>query len=228
VKTWVALALCCAAHAAHAQTPLWQKEMDEANRSAANGENTAIVVRPNSKPQAEWAVGVHVFYNAPRPFCYAYVVPGERLPVPGRGSLLRSREGQTLVNVNFIPPRRLESIEGDTVLERGRKAAVRELERALRQPLVDAILVPFESARTGTWRLTAAPISRRDGQKLPLPLHIIVDLQPHTVAEVNVVDSGADEDLARRIVSSLRTTTDPACYSSDMERMFKAAYGERQ
>jgi hypothetical protein len=224
----IVLALCLAGHTAVAQTtPLWQKEMDEARRSAANGENTAIVVRPNSKLQADWAVGVHVFYNAPRPFCYAYVVPGEWLPVPGKGGLLRSREGRALVNVNFIPPRRLESVEGETILERGRKTAVRDLERALGQPLVDASLVPFESARMGAWRLTAAPISRRDGQKLPLPLHIIVDLQPHTVAEVNVVDSDADEDLARQIVSSLRTTTEPGCYSSDMERMFRAAYGER-
>jgi hypothetical protein len=223
----IALLLCVASQNAPAQSPKWQQEMDDARRSAENGENTAVVVRPGSRLAANWPIGVHVFYNAPRPFCYAYVIPGEWIPVPGQAGMLRSKDGRALVNVTFVPPTRLAGIEGETILERGRNAAIRELERALRQPLVDASLVPFESTRAGTWRLKAAPIAFRDGRKTPFPLYIVVDLSPHTIAEINVRDSGADEELARQIIAGLRTTTDPECYLSDTERMLKAAYSER-
>ena len=223
----IALLLCLASQNAPAQSPKWQQEVDDARRSAKNGENTALVVRPGSQLAANWPVGVHIFYNAPRPFCYTYVVPGEWVPVPGQAGLLRSKDGRALVNVTFVPPSKLAGVEGETILERGRKVATLEMERALHQPLIDAGLAPFESARTGTWRLNAAPIASRDGRKTPFPLYILVDLSPHTVAEVNVHESGADEELARQIIASLRTATDPECYLSDLERMLKVLYQER-
>lgn len=62
---------------------------------------------------------------------------------------------------------------------------------------------------------------------MQLPIHIIVDLSPHTVAEINVTGTGDDEHLARRIIENLKTTSDPECYLADLERMYKPFYGER-
>lgn len=221
----MALVLCLASGAANAQPAEWQKQMDEARRSAARGVSTGLVVRPGSEMEANWPAGVYFFYNNPRPFCYAYMIPGEWYPSPS--GTLRSKDGRSIADVTFRPPSELAGAAGATMLERARNVAVRQLERDFRQPMVDVELKPFESARSGTWLLKAAPVSARDGRLVPFPLYIIVDLSPHTVAEINVFGTVDDENLARRIIERLRTSSDPDCYAVDMERMYKALYGER-
>ena len=227
MRSGITISLCFAMHQALAGSLDWQQEVDDAKRAAANGDNTALVVRPGSSLAASWPIGTYVFYNAPQPFCYAYVVPGEWIAVPGQGGLLRSKDGKMVVNVTFVPPAKLAATAGATTLERGRNAAIRELELALHQSLAETVLVPFESARAGTWQLKAAPISRRDGQKTPFPLYVIVDLSPHTIAEINVQNSGDDKLLARQIVDGMKTTNQPDCFLPDLERMLKASDGRR-
>lgn len=224
LSVWIALALMVAGGPANAQQPEWQKQMENARRAAAAGTAIGLVIRPGDPMEANWPAGVYVFWNSPRPFCYAFVVPGDWSSGPG--GVLRSRDGRSAAGVTFWPPGRLEGVQGASLLERARKVSIENIERMLRQPLVDAELVPFESARSGTWRLKAAPISARDGRTIPFPLNVVVDLSPHTFAEVNVFGTADDEALARRIIGTLRTTTEPGCYLAEVERMYRAWYPE--
>ena len=221
-----ALAFCLAGVAAVGQPASWQQQMEEDRRSAANGEITTLVIRPGTKLAAKWPAGVYVFYNNPRPFCYAYMVPGEWYPLPG--GKLRSKDGASMAGVTFRQPSALKNADGMTMLEQARNVAVRQIEQDLHQPVASAELVPFESGRRGTWQLKAAPLAARDGRTIPFPLYILVDLSPHTFAEVNVTGTGDDENMARRIIGDLRTTSDSGCYFADLERIYKASQEERQ
>ena len=220
------IALLAVSYNVNCQPNNLQQAIDDARRTAANGENYGILVMPNSLLAASFPIGIYFFYNNPKPFCYSYLIPGEWVPLPKRGGMMLSKNGAT-ANVNFRPPSRLQNAVGATILERGRNLVVRELESALHQPLVGVQLVPFDSARAGTWQLKADPVKHRDGRVSPLPLYILVDLSPHTIAEINVRDSGNDEDLARRIIAELKTTTVAECYSAELERMLKVLHGGR-
>ena len=195
--------------------------MEEARRSAATGRASVYAIRPGSGLDPAWPSGIYVFYNATKPFCYAYVIPGEWY-LTQRGDMVRSKDGQAASGVTFLPPRTLEGVEGATLIERARSVAVRQYEKALRQTLLGVELVPFESSRAGTWLLKAQPIALPNGQRSKFPLHVILDLSPHTVAEINVHGTPDDDNLARRIVETIRTTTAAECYWADLERMFKA------
>ena len=221
----MALALCLVGVAAVGQPASWQQQLEEDRRSAANGETTTLVIRPGTKLAAKWPAGVYVFYNNPRPFCYAYTVPGEWYPLPG--GTLRSKNGGSMA-VTFRPPSALKNAVGTTMLEQARNVAIQQIERDLHQPVAGAELIPFTSPRQGTWQLKAAPLVARDGRTVPFPLYILVDLSPHTFAEVNVMGTGDDENMARRIIGDLRTTSDSECYFADLERMYKASQVERQ
>jgi hypothetical protein len=229
--SWQRVVVACvvwvASGSVRSDAPVWQRDLDAFRRMAASGQNFALPVTAGSKLAADYAVGVYVFYNNPQPFCYAYKIPGEWLPLANRPGVLQAKGGAATVGVNFRPPAALQGTDGATLVERGRDLVVRELERALHQPLVDVELVPFESARAGTWQLKAAPVRQRDGRTAALPLYILVDLSPHTIAEVNVIDSGSDDDLARQIVASLKTSSDPACFWDDLEGMLRAYYRDR-
>ena len=124
--------------------------------------------------------------------------------------------------MTFLPPQSLEGADGATLIERARNIAVRQHESLLRQTLSAVEVVPFESSRPGTWLLKAAPIALPNGQRTNFPLHVMLDLSPHTVAEINVHGTEDDAGVARRIIESIRTTTDAACYFADLERLFKA------
>jgi hypothetical protein len=54
---------------------------------------------------------------------------------------------------------------------------------------------------------------------------VIVNLGLNTVAEVTVVAAGGAEDLARQIVETIRTSTEPSCFLPELERLYKEMYG---
>jgi len=206
-----------------AQQPVWQQKMDESRRAAANGEVEVFSIGSG----APWEPGTYVYNNSPRPFCYAYTIPGEWVGVRNQPGVFRSKDGRSVAGVTVLPPRRLEGVEGATLVERARTYSVRQREREFRQPLANVELVPFESARPGTWQLKAAPLAVPDGRTMPFPMYVIVDISPHTVAEINVMGVGDHAQLARRIIESIKTTTEPQCYLGDLERLYKFMSGER-
>lgn len=217
----VALTFLAAGNATVAQVPSWQAKMESERRDAAAGNVSVFAITPRSGLDASWAAGVHVYYNAPRPFCYAYVFPGEWYPLRSKPGV-RSKDSSAIAGVTFLPPRTFEGADGATLINRARDIAVREHEKALRQTLSAVEMVPFESSRPGTWLLKAAPIALPNGQRANFPLHVMLDLSPHTVAEINVYGTGDDAGMARRIIETLRTTTDAECFFADLERLFKA------
>lgn len=221
----VLLAIVC--FQAEAQQPTWQQKveesMKESRRAAANGEAEVFSIGGGSP----WTPGTYVYNNSPRPFCYAFTIPGAWDAVRNRPGVFRSKDGRSSAGVTFLPPRRLEGVEGANLVERARNYAVRQLEREFRQSLANVELVPFESTRLGTWQLKAAPLVAPDGRTMPFPMYIIVDFSPHTVAEINVMGIGDHAQLAHQVIESLKTTTEPACYLADLERLYKYMHGER-
>jgi len=192
----------------------WQQQMDQARRHAAAGSNYVLVL-PS---------GVFVFYNNPRPFCYTYMIPGAWV---GAGeNAYRSKDGRAFAGVSFGLPRDLDGLEGATLVERARTFVTRQYEQALRQRLAGVELVAFESARPGTWKWTAAPVTRGDHQ-IRSPTKIIVDLSPDGVVLITVAGTPDDDGVARGIIQHLRTTSDAECYWPVLERMLKSMLGER-
>lgn len=217
------VALAVASGMASAQQTSWQQGMNESRRAAARGEAEIFSIGSGSP----WVPGTYVYNNSPRPFCYAFTIPGEWTAVRNRPGMFRSKDNQLVAAVTFLPPQRLKNAEGATMVERARNYSVQQYERELRQSLSQIELMPFESARSGTWQLQAAPLAAPDGRTIPFPFHVIVDFSPHTVAEINVTGTGDHAQLARRIIESLRTTVEPECYLADLERLYKYMYGER-
>lgn len=216
-----ALAVVLATGASHAQVPAWQAKMEGERRDAAAGNVSVFSITSRSGLDPSWAPGVHVYYNAPRPFCYAYVYPGEWVTLRSRPGV-RSKDGAAIAGVTFLPPRTLAAAAGGTLIERARGIAVRAHEKALRQTLTAVEVVPFESSRPGTWLLKASPVAKPDGQRVKFPLHVIVELGTNAIAEVNVHGTGDDDSMARRIIESIRTSTSDECYLPELELLFKA------
>lgn len=187
--------------------PASQPLMETARRMAAQGK--AFVIEGPS--------GIVAFYNNPRPFCYMYMVPGEwRGAGPG---VYRSKDGQAIVEVAFILARALEGVEGRSLVERARTRLARDDEKALGHPLTGVELVPFESARQGTWKWQAP--ARQGERQIVFPTRIIVDGGSDAVALITVGRT-PDDGLAQRIVGTLRTTSNSECYWPVLEKMLKA------
>jgi hypothetical protein len=220
----IVIASCLWSCATYAQTAKWQEDMVAARRAAASGEATITILRDGHDLGNEWPAGVYVFHNNPRPYCYAYKIPGDWYR---DRNWFRSKDGRSTANVTFRPPRQVERMAGETLLERSRNAAVAQFERDFRQRLTGIELKPWESSRSGAWLLKAEPILTQDGRRMPFPLYVLVDLSPHAVAEVNAFGTADDERMARQIVETIKASSDPECYLAEMERMYKAWHGER-
>lgn len=211
--------------AAFAQQPRWQNEINDDKGRAARGQTTTFAIPPGAKVRANWPPGLYEYYNGTRPFCYAYVIPGDWKVGPG--PTVYSRDGRVIASVRFRPPSDFRGVTADNLLERARELAVRDIERNHNRgrPLVGVELMPFESARGGAWLLKAAPIYQREGRQV-FPAFAIVNLGLNTVAEITVIAASGAEDLARQIVGTIRTSTEPACFLPELERLYKEMYGE--
>ena len=206
------------------QLPAWEQQMEQARRHAAAGDNYVLLVRPLSE-EASGAGGVWVFYNNPNPFCYTYMIPGDWIAAR-EPNAYRSKDGRAFAGVLFWLPQDLEGIEGATLVERARNLVTGEHEKALGQRLPGAKLSPFESAQSGTWKWAAAPLAQGDRQ-IDFPTKVLIDLSPRAVVQITVAGTPDDDSLARLIIESLRTTSDPECYWSLLENMLKTAFGNR-
>jgi hypothetical protein len=235
VRAWLGFALLLSAAAAQAgappvatvpsgQTLAWQQQMEQARRLAAAGHNYVLVVRP-TREEAGGTGGVWVFYNNPSPFCYTYMIPGDWVAAR-EPNAYRSKDGRAFAGVLFLLPEDLEGVEGATLVERARTFITLEHQKALGHPLPSVELKRFESARSGTWKWAAEPLTQGDRQ-IVFPPKIIVDLSPDAVVQITVAGAPDNDGVARRIIESLRTTSDPECYWQLLENMLKAAPGNR-
>ena len=190
----------------------WQQRMEQARSGAAAG--NAFTLRGPS--------GILTVYNNPRPFCYMYLIPGDWVEAREPG-LYRSRDGKAFVGLLFRLAREFEGVAGATLVERAANAATREHEKALGKPLTGAGIAPFESARPGTWKWTATPV--REGVVLSgVAPKVFVDLSPEAIVQITAFGTSDDDGLARRIIESLKTTSDPQCYWGELERELKSMH----
>jgi len=194
--------------------PAWQQQMELARRLAAAGSNYTLVT-----PDA-----VHTFYNEPRPFCYTYAIPGAWTSSP-EPDLYVSKDGRGFAGVTFLLAASLEGVEGASLVERAANAATRAYEAETGRPVSGVALAPFASERPGTWRWSA-PSADEGETRLEFPAKIFVELGSDALAQITVGGTADDDGLARRIVATLRTTTDPGCYWSLLEDLLKAALGD--
>jgi len=195
--------------------PAWQQRMEEARRSAAAG-NTKVLRGP---------FGVLAMYNNPSPFCYKYMIPGDWVEAEEPG-LYRSRSGKASAGVAFRLAREFEGARGATLVERAATVITREHEKAMGRALAGITLTPFESVRPSTWKWMAA--SSVQGNTLSgVAPKVLVDLSPEAVAQITVFGTPDDDDLARSIIESLKTTSDPKCYWAELERELRLMYGDR-
>lgn len=208
-----------------AQRPGWEPLMAQARKLAASRMNFAIVSRRLQAGAGGTEGGVFVFYNNPDPFCYTYVVPGNWVPA-GQANAYRSPDGKAFVGVIFELPRNVARIEGASLIERARNAFLQWYEQTAGRSASGARLGAFESARPGTWKWSGLPALPAE-EEGPPPARFVVDLDPDAVVHITVRASADDDALARRIIESLRTTRAPECYFPVLERMLKAAAGER-
>jgi hypothetical protein len=198
------------------QAPAWKRAMEQARRAARAGNSFAL-----AGPSA-----VIVFYNNPRPFCYTYMIPGSWVAAGEEPNLYRSTDGRSLAGVLFRLPGELQGFEGTTMVERAKRFITQEHEKALGRKLSGVELAPFESVRPGTWKWTATPLMRGD-QRIAFGTKIIVDLSPDAIAQITVSGRPDDDDMARRVIETLRTTKDAECYWPLLERVLKSMLGDR-
>jgi len=195
--------------------PTWQQKMDEARREAAAG-NTKVLRGPS---------GVLAMYNNPRPFCYRYMIPGDWVEAEEPG-LYRSRHVKASAGVAFRLAQEFEGARGATLLERAATVITREHEKTLGRALAGVALTPFESVRPNTWKWMAA--SSVQGNTLSgVAPKVLVDLSPEAVAQITVFGTPDDDGLARSIIESLKTTSDPQCYWAELEYELRSMYGDR-
>jgi len=82
-------------------------------------------------------------------------------------------------------------------------------------------LLPFDSARQGTWKWTADSATQGDHQ-FHFPPRVIVDFSPDAVAVISIRGTADDDGLARQIIQTMRTTKDPQCYFPLLDATLKA------
>ena len=192
------------------QQAAWQQRLEQARGDAAAGRATTLIMGP---------VGVYTFYNNPHPFCYMYIIPGDWVHAPQPNNAYLSKDGRAHVTVEFVLARNLEGLPGSNLVERTRTASIRNVEKFFRIVLTGDELIPFDSARPGAWKWKAAPF--KQGEIYVHLQGIIVDLSPDAVVQITIGGTPDDDALARRIIASLRTTSDPKCYWPVLETWLK-------
>ena len=228
VCRWIALLLVLSACAGQMgrQRPEWEQPINEARRNAAAGKTFECFLTP-VQAGASSEGGVYVFYNNPHPFCYSYIIPGNWVRTQNP-SIYRSENGDTTVSVDFYLPKVFENFDGATLLERTRTNITCNIEKKFGLKLSGVELVRFDSTRPGTWKWKAAPI-KQGIHLIEFPPIFIVDLSPDAIVIINIMVKGTSnvDGLARSIIDTLKTTSAPECYWSDLERMLKVKYGNR-
>ena len=188
--------------------PTWQSRMEDARQLAVDGLAYSITT----------SSGVVVYQNSARPVCHTYSIPGDWMAAAEPGAY-RSPDGKAFVGFLAIRDEDLREYSGRTPAERALNGITRRYEAGLRQTL-NTQISPFAASRPGAWKWTAAPIAQQ-GREITLSSKFVVDLERNAVAEITISGTPDDDGLARRIIESLKTTTERSCFWPDLERLLK-------
>jgi hypothetical protein len=197
-----------------ASPPTWQSRLEDAQQLAVDGFAYSLTT----------PTGVVVFQNNARPVCHTYSIPGDWVAA-AEPSAWRSPQGKAFIGFLAIRDEDLRQYSGRTSAERALNGITRRYEEGLRQTL-NAQILPFEAARPGAWKWTAAPLKQKDREIVPSAKYV-VDLERNAVAEITISGTADDDGLARQIIGSLKTTTARGCYWPDLERLLKSGGSAR-
>jgi len=195
-----------------------KQKMEEARQFALSGREYIL----NTQGESEESSNVYVFYNNPHPLCYSYIIPGMWTYSPGE-SAYRSKDGRSIVSVDFMLNSQLKTVEGSTVLERLKNFITSAYEAQLGQRLSNVEVTTFDSARPGTWKWHASPVTVQGGQH-DIPPKIFVALDTIGYATLTVVGTTDDDAVLRRILGSMKTTHATDCYWTELEAVLKSIY----
>ena len=188
--------------------PTWQSRMEDAQQLAVDGHAYSLTT-PG---------GVTVFQNNARPVCHTYSIPGDWVAAP-EPSAYRSPDGKAFVGFLAIRGEDLRQYAGRTPAERALNGITRRYEDGLQQKL-NVQIAPFSSSPPLAWRWTAAPLKQKD-REIALSTKYVVDLERNAVAEITISGTADDDNLARRIIESLKSTTARSCFWPDLEQLLK-------
>jgi hypothetical protein len=188
--------------------PTWQSRLADARRLAADSEEYSVTT----------ASGVFVFQNARQPLCHAYSIPGDWVAAD-EPSAYRSPDGSAFVGVLMASSQELQASPGRSPAERALNGATRRYEQGLGQRLTVRI-DPVAVSRPGVLKWSSAPIVQPT-REIALPVKFAVPLEQGAALVITVADTADDDGLARRIIETLQTASDRACFWPALEELLK-------
>lgn len=168
-----------------------------------NPERTELLV---AVPQKEVA---YYFNNNADRLCYTYKIPG-KWRSSGQSGLLRSEDGQAYAGIFLYSAKELEEFEGPDLVTRAARLLTRSYEKRLGLSIDRESLVPFKSQQSGTIKWSISWPRERGGQYRASK--IFVEIAPRWVAQITVTGAADEDALARHILETLNSTSDPECY----------------
>jgi hypothetical protein len=200
-------------HPAWAQGTLTREQlMKDARMAAATGNEYSLRV-PGKDP------AVYVFYNNTDPFCFFYAIPGEWVYGEEPGSWL-SKDGKKFVGVLPYQPQDFGREKGNTLVEKAAALFTKDFERKLKQKLTGTTLTPFEAATERTWKLSFPPVNQRGREAYPAAKYL-VEVGPEGLLVLTVGVAKTEEDeFARRILSTMKTSTTAPCFLPQLDEVF--------
>lgn len=152
--------------------------------------------------------------------CYTFRVPG-RWRAGGESGLLRSPDGQALVDVLVWSARDLEPFEGGTLMESAAQQTAAVYERQLGRPLDRIDFAPFEAARPGAKKWRAWWVAEVAGRPvIGEASKVFVPIGLGWIAQVTVEGTHDDDEVTREVLKTLDMTIHPECYRPYMRRAF--------
>ena len=141
--------------------------------------------------------------------CFTLQIPGQWIPGNDPGTYY-SPDRKQFVEVLNLLAKDLDRGKGITLVEKEGFILEQAYQKALRKKLTDVQMLPFESAMEGTWKWNAARPEGR-GTEFHFPKRFIVDLSPEGIIVLNIQGTPDDDDLARRIIGTIRQSKQRPC-----------------
>ena len=154
----------------------------------------------------EHEVGAHII--SPK-LCFTLVIPGTWVPANDPGSY-RTPDGSQFVGVLQFTVSDLKKAKGNSLIEKEAASVEEAYQKALKKKLSNVKLETFESSPQGMWKWSAALPAGSD-KGFHTPKRYIFDLSPDGVIVLNIEGTTDDDDLARRIIATLRYSRERPC-----------------
>jgi hypothetical protein len=164
---------------------------------------------PPAQVESIWPQEAGANIISPR-LCFTLKIPGDWHPADDPGTY-RSSDGKQFVEVLDLDVSDLKRYKGHTLVEKEAAALLQIHEKAYRRKLSDVVLAPFESALQGTWKWSAAQPDDKRAKKYQFPKRYLIDLSPEGVIVLNIQNTPDDDELARRIMETVRYRRDRPC-----------------